>query len=113
MFHVGQKVVCIDAAQTHLDRRPELVEGGVYTISWIGQPPLLLQQLIENGILCVNRHRNAPYFVHLAEVKRASEKIPLLKGRGVPFASTRFRPLVGHKIERKAEITGPRQLENA
>ncbi len=40
-FYVGQKVVCIDAADTNIEQIAELVEGQVYTIGWVGpyQPP--------------------------------------------------------------------------
>lgn len=67
MFRVGQKVVCIDAKRTNSRNYPELVEGNVYTVAWVG---------VYYQALCVR----------LCEVRRAANN--------KPFYAKRFRPAV-------------------
>ncbi len=41
-FEVGQRVVCVDAMHTNITHTPELVDGEIYTVAWVGpytEPP--------------------------------------------------------------------------
>lgn len=85
-FHVGQKVVCVDAAGTHLYGIVELVQGEVYEIEWIGfydAPKWPYPDL-----LCVR----------LRGVRR--KPVMPLDSPLDPFRAARFRPVV----ERKTDI---------
>lgn len=87
-FHVGQKVVCVDAAlaprgpikcgvdELHLDLSG-LKEGETYTISWAGD--------YEDAVWHLQPS------VRVYEIRRVAD---------MPFAAARFRPLV----ERKTSI---------
>lgn len=91
MLRVGQKVVCVDAKNTHTLGIHELTEGQIYTVVWIGQLPPGIENLL-NEYLGVGCWRKAPYYVLVAEARRLGP---------VPFASTRFRPVA----ERKTDIS--------
>lgn len=72
-FHVGQKVVCINAAPSMTGHVPPFVEGGVYTITSIGD------------------FRGAVY-VSLAGVHGGSTGMP-------GWRADRFRPVVTRKTD--------------
>lgn len=85
MFRVGQKVVCVDARDTNSHGLPEIVEGGVYTIRWVG---------VDDYKLCVR----------LVEVPRNALAPPFTTPPEFldwPFYASRFRPVV----ERKTDIS--------
>lgn len=97
-FHVGQKVVCVNAKGGFRNLLGEIVdlheitENAIYTIRWIG---------ISNGVPVVK----------LRGVVRGRVPKPLRasnRGKDVPFASSRFRPL----IERSTDISIFQQLLN-
>ena len=71
IFRVGQKVVCVDAAETNNWNIPELMEGGIYTISWTDGPDVLLVE---------------PTFRSRF-------------GLNTPFRADRFRPIVERKTD--------------
>lgn len=87
MFHVGQKVVCVDDKFTlpvhPCDRL--LRKGGVYTVGWV-------------GVSTCKRDPSPTLGVHLVEIAREPSRP---EGRALPYRATRFRPV----IERKTDIS--------
>lgn len=86
MFHVGQVVVCVDTKPENGVSRPfhEIVEGGVYTVRWVGE---------YEDALCIR----------LAEVLRATP-CPYRQESDVPFLARRFRPAVKTDISTFTEM---------
>ena len=87
MFYVGQKVVCINAKDTHShpNNIQELTEGAIYTVRWVGS-----KEASEDGL-----------GIKLVEVMRyvlslSGERI---REEDMPFDATRFRPLVEKKTD--------------
>ena len=72
-FHVGQKVVCVDASNPKSPGEDPIKEGEIYTI-----------ELIENDV--------EGCFVDLVEM----QKLPLTPGR---YLARRFRSAVERKID--------------
>lgn len=68
-FHVGQQVVCVNAAETNSWNLRELVEGGIYTIRWTDGP----------------------------DVRLVEQTFRTRFGLDSPFDAARFRPLVERK----------------
>ena len=85
-FRVGQKVICVDAADTHTGDLSELIEGSIYTIRWHG--PFEWRGVKEN---CVQ----------LVEIVER----PVMSGKKIvysidqPFRASRFRPVVERKTD--------------
>lgn len=78
-FHVGQKVVCVDASvSSYFGTRPPLVRGGIYTVTAV-IPPLAHWPDDAWGLL----------------VAEASPLHPLAVG----FVANRFRPIVEKKTD--------------
>jgi hypothetical protein len=73
-FHVGQKVVCVNSAGAK-----NLVEGHVYTVTWIGNWPA--RSGLDGAIVMTG--------LSLAEVE----------AEGIGFDARRFRPLVTRKTD--------------
>lgn len=84
-FYVGQKVIRVDALSTNGSGDIELVEGQVYTIARV-----VSEVSVYKTPKTPRRHSQGVGFV-LGE----------LRNRSVPFAATRFRPIV----ERKTDIS--------
>lgn len=83
-FHVGQKVVCVDA-RSHIPgwRCDGLTEGGIYTVRWAG--------------IYKDHPKLAPHpCLLLEEVKRVCRANGVLD---LPSAQYRFRPLTDRKSE--------------
>lgn len=72
-FHVGQQVVCVDAAHTNSQDFPELIERAIYTIRWVG---------VDDGI----------YSVRLVESTYRD-----LWNSAQPYTARRFRPVTDTK----------------
>lgn len=87
-FHVGQKVVCIDAGQTNRIGFQELEKGRVYTVRWVGVDENMNPLRPELNVTLIR--------IRLVEVARLSAP-----DMDVPFSSYRFRPV----IERKTDIS--------
>lgn len=68
MFHVGQKIICVDVSENE-----NLRLDAVYTVTWCGK----------------YRFRSERYGVHLAETRQDIHS--------VPFFASRFRPVVERK----------------
>lgn len=85
-FHVGQKVVCVDA-KSKIGRRTPLVRGATYTVRWSG----LFANHWTNGV-------SVPC-VRVAEITRPC--LDDITNEDTPFGSCRFRPV----IERKTDIS--------
>lgn len=84
MFHVGQKVVCVNALGTDSEGIKELSRGAIYTVRW-------------HGI------HGVPYFkptycVRVEGIVRFDDWAPL--NQDCPFRASRFRPV----IERRTSI---------
>lgn len=94
-FHVGQKVVCVDADQTRWDGIVELIKGQVYTIRWIGT-----YVVPEWG----DGWDTDEVCVKLAEVPRRHDgALPHdRRADDMPFRVARFRPVIERK--RKTDI---------
>lgn len=88
MFHVGQKVVCVnDEGQSPESGQRWITKGHVYVISWVG------------NYRNIRRGKNA-HCVRLDGIDRSG----LYNGRAyhdTPFYASRFRPV----IERKTDIS--------
>lgn len=83
----GDKVACIDANGTapKMDIKPELIEGEVYTIAWIGDHVSYLDGTYRG--------------VRLAEVRRGV--CPWSLEQDIPFRASRFKPLVEGKATKQ------------
>jgi hypothetical protein len=81
-FMVGQKVVCVDAEDSNTWGIPELIQGEIYTIAWVGSAEA---HIFHPGI-----YNKDTAVVHLQEVRRQSP---------TPFSARRFRPVVERKTE--------------
>ena len=81
-FHIGQKVVCVDARETGIDRNV-LTKGAVYTVRWIGPRASTHPTLPE---------MNTPLAIRLIEVPRRTHS-------DNPFSIARFRPVVEKSTE--------------
>jgi hypothetical protein len=83
VFHVGQKVVCVDADDTSAHGRKELSEGSVYTVRWVGQND--------------RKHPARPELSNTVGVRLI--EIPIRSHGDNPFSALRFRPLVSKSTE--------------
>ncbi len=84
MFHIGQKVVCVDETPVKPDYTMDgLTKGHTYTIRWIGKYTHPLDGLGQN------------ITVRLEELCRKPSPI----GSDVPFLARRFRPLIEKSTE--------------
>jgi hypothetical protein len=97
MFHIGQKVICIDATGTG-DRlhhgRDLLTEDNVYTIRWLDMYP---HPLTGDLALCMR----------LDEIYRDNCSCEWCQGYpDMPYYTRRFRPLV----ERKTDISWAQEI---
>lgn len=82
-FHVGQKVVCIDASSTSaFGTSFELIKRAVYTVRWVG------------------KYYDPPYLCIRLEEIRDRQSAHNAEQLDRPFWAARFRPVV----ERKASI---------
>ena len=90
MFHVGQKVVCVDGRPTDKEGACELVRGAIYTIRWCGMwslPPWFPKPKLGVRLVGVDRGPD-PW------------RPDLDAAFDMPFNAARFRPVV----ERKTDI---------
>lgn len=93
-FHVGQKVVCVDATDTNRIGIKELTEGASYTIRWVGNArhPILGQRFAVR-VMGIVRDSDAKMWAarwpHLADT---------------PFCASRFRPLIERSTGAGVEI---------
>ena len=87
MFHIGQRVVCVDAKPPRPDGNRYLVEGAIYTIRWVGMHHDL------HGIYGTHLR------VRLEEVRRP--RCPKTRVVDMPYGAFRFRPIV----ERETDIS--------
>jgi hypothetical protein len=121
-FEVGQKVVCVDAKRTNKNNAPELVEGKIYTIRWIGphtpygdKEATICVRLVE-----VPSRDNSPSWL-IDGMKRMGMSEQEINDYVIdhPFRATRFKPLqkkttdisVFKEILNKANADGPKVLE--
>ena len=87
MFHIGQRVICVDAKGTHVLEIAELQERAIYVVRWTGS-------MADFKYYC-DSEKYAPNEagVRITGIVRGTEDFP--------FAAWRFRPL----IERKTDIS--------
>ncbi|GHC61755.1 CAP-Gly domain protein [Limoniibacter endophyticus] len=81
-FHVGQQVVCIDAAFKSVTIPQGLTEGQIYTLRWVGE----FTTYVDGTFIGVR----------LEGVERGVD--PTYGYEDPPFAARRFRPLVSDPI---------------
>lgn len=96
MFHVGQKVVSVDADRTLYCGGSELIKGAVYTVAGPGRA-------CPSTVAISQRRWADAGLIHLAEVVRGP--CPACGGRA-PFSAMRFRPIT----ERKTDISELKKL---
>lgn len=91
-FHVGQKVVCVDDQDTHVDGIQELERGKIYTVRWVGQQ--------EAYRTYDYRWQRAYLGVRLVEISPRGDCAVVWD---TPFCVTRFRPVQERKRETSIE----------
>lgn len=105
MFRIGQPVVCVNA-KTYWENRAgesgetfELVEGDVYHIRWIGMgsATVLCVKLIE-----LPTRRPPPNFGFF-----------ISSDNDVPFAASRFRPLITTEMFMTMDAPAPKEKVDA
>lgn len=99
-WYVGMKVVCVDDENTHVLGLRELEVGRVYTVSWIGVCHWHGGSALKYGASGIG-----------IEVDGVRER-----GKCVPFAAARFRPVQTRKTDISiftAMLTDQRQKEPA
>ena len=101
-FHVGQKVVCVDARHTNADDVAELVVGAIYTIRWIGE---------HSGPSHWCGYWAPAICVRLEEVRRETDWGRL--AFDIPFLASRFRPIQERKTDISVftKLLAPKELE--
>lgn len=82
-WHVGMKLVCVDAADTTSSGAVELIEGRIYTLRWIGNRSDWLGRYI--GVRLVEIVREPSFFLDQIHFDLHGE---------TPFNASRFRPLL-------------------
>lgn len=101
MFHVGQKVVCVNDVPTNPRLRPArafIKRGNIYEIRWIGSCPFEPWRDYDPFVRLVGIHRNGDH------------EYP-----DFPFAGFRFRPVKTTSIEifQKMLVPSPREKANS
>jgi len=94
MFHVGQKVVCINDRFKNVSIDQGIRKGQVYTVRWAGQ----YRHYVDGDF----------YGIKLMELYRGKDDGP--EGYGaddMPFRATRFRPLVSDRIRSMLGLKAP------
>lgn len=82
-FHVGQKVVCVNAQNTSNCGAKELGEGAIYTVRWVG----IYSSIYDSPSLCLK----------LVGIYRVDNWVS--GNDDCPFSTSRFRPLTETKSE--------------
>ena len=96
MFHVGQRVVCVDISGAN-DTGEGVCEGLIYTISWVGV--FHHPEIVEGPCVCV----------HLYEINRdlPARNGVVISDSPFPYSARRFRPVKDTSIEVFRKLLAP------
>jgi hypothetical protein len=93
MFHVGQKVVCLDDSSESLDGTKFIEKDAIYTIRWVGIFDLggIIVPTLCLRLAGINRGEG------VWDIRHSNREAAY----DMPYRATRFRPV----IERKTDIS--------
>lgn len=95
IFHVGQKVVCVDDRFRNVSIDQGIRKGQIYTVRWVGN----YRHYVDGDF----------YGIKLMELYRGNDDGP--EGYGavdMPFRASRFRPLVSDRIRTLLGLKAPK-----